>query len=141
MSNSQLGARAGEVAERNRALIRTAYEAFARGDVPLILGMLDPEVEWIDAEGFPTAGTYVGPDAVEGMFVRVGSDWARFAAIPGAYVADGDQVVVIGDYSVTHRATGRSATVPFAHVWRLREGRILRFRQFTDGLAFERLVR
>ena len=139
--SDQLESRTREVTEENRELIRTAYEAFARGDIPVILGMLDSTVEWTDAEGFPTAGTYVGPDAVKGMFAHVGSDWDRFAAVPSAYVADGDHVVVLGEYRVTHKATGKSATVPFAHVWRIKDEKIIRFRQFTDGPPFQRVVK
>jgi len=127
--------------EKNRALMETCYAAFARGDIPLILGMLDPKVEWTDAEGFPTAGTYVGPDAVQGMFARVGADWQRFEAVPHNYVADGDRVVVLGEYNATHNVTGKSATVPFAHVWQIKDGKIAFFRQFTDGPAFQRLVK
>jgi ketosteroid isomerase-like protein len=141
MSDDQLEFREREITEKNRQLIQDGYEAFARGDIPAILGMLDPQVEWTDAEGFPTAGTYVGPDAVHGMFAQVGSVWDRFAAVPSAYVADGDHVVVLGEYSVTHKATGKSATVPFAHAWRIKDGKIVRFRQFTDGPVFQRVVR
>lgn len=140
MSPDHLESRGRDITEQNRTLMRTAYDAFGRGDIPTILDMLHPSVEWTDAEGFPTAGTYVGLDAVKGMFARVGSEFARFAAVPSAYVADGDHVVVLGEYGITHKVTGRSATVPFAHVWRLEEGRIRRFRQFTDGPAFQRVA-
>jgi ketosteroid isomerase-like protein len=141
MSDDQLAPRTREVREQNREFIRTGYEAFARGDIPVILSMLDPKVEWTDAEGFPTAGTYVGPEAVRGMFAHVGADWDHFEAVPSTYVADGDHVVVLGEYSVTHKATGKSATVPFAHVWRIKDGKIIRFRQFTDGPSFQRVVK
>jgi ketosteroid isomerase-like protein len=141
MSDDQVESGTHAVTEVNRELIRTAYEVFARGDIPTILGMLDPKVEWTDAEGFPTAGTYVGPDAVQGMFEQVGAEWDHFEAVPSSYIADVDHVVVLGEYSVTHKATGKNATVPFAHVWRIDKGRIVRFRQFTDGPPFQRVVK
>ena len=140
MSDDRLESRDSGVTESSRELIRAAYEAFARGDIPAILGILDPKVEWTDAEGFPTAGTYVGPQAVQGMFAEVGSAWERFAAVPSVYVADGNHVVVLGEYSVTHRASGKSATIPFAHAWRINVGKIAWFRQFTDGPVFQRVV-
>ena len=54
----------------NGAVISDLYAAFARGDVPAVVGALDPHVEWREADGFPTQGTFVGPEAVvNGVFV------------------------------------------------------------------------
>lgn len=119
--------------EQNVRMVRGAYEAFARGDVPGVLAILDPEVEWTDAEGHPYAGTYVGPDAVnENVFQRIGADWSHYEVEPTEFVADGDHVVVLGEYRGTHGETGQSFTSPFAHVWRIENGKVVRFRQFTD---------
>ena len=48
----------------NTDMVRGAYAAFEVGDVPGVLGVLAEDVEWIEAEGFPTAGTYRGHDEV-----------------------------------------------------------------------------
>lgn len=45
-------------------VIRGMYSAFARGDVVSVLAALAPQIVWIEAEGFPSAGTYATPDAV-----------------------------------------------------------------------------
>jgi ketosteroid isomerase-like protein len=37
----------------NVDVIKNAYEAFGRGDVPAVLGAMDPEIEWHEAEGNP----------------------------------------------------------------------------------------
>ena len=39
----------------------------------------------------------------------------------------GDTVVALGDYGGTYKATGKSFSAPFAHVWTLHDGKILRF--------------
>ncbi|MDX1418723.1 MAG: nuclear transport factor 2 family protein [Rubricoccaceae bacterium] len=127
--------------EANRALVRQAYADFAAGDLPAFLAILDPHVTWTDAEGYPYAGTYVGPDAlVQGLIARIGAEWDDYAVVPNAFVADGDRVVVLGDYSGTYKATGRSVEVPFAHVWQLTDGKVVRFRQFTDGPPWQRAI-
>lgn len=114
-------------------LIRGIYDAFARGDVPAVLGALAPDIRWTEADGFPYAGTYTGPDAVlNGVFMRLGTEWDGFAAVPAEHVAQGDTVVSIGTYSGTYKATGKRMEVPFAHVWQVKDGKIVRFRQFTD---------
>ena len=57
---------------------------------------------------------------------------------PGAVVDDwldaGDTIIALGQYRGTFRATGRSTTAAFAHVYRLSAGRIVRFQQYTDTL-------
>ena len=123
----------------NRAIVETAYADFARGDVEAFLAILDPSVTWVDAEGYPYAGTYVGPEALlEGLIARIGAEWDDYTVVPNTYVADGDHVVALGDYSGTYKATGRSVEAPFAHVWQLVDGKVVSFRQFTDGPPWER---
>ena len=48
--------------------VRGVYDAFAKGDVPAVLGFLAPDIEWTEAEGFPYGGTYNGPDACSRVF-------------------------------------------------------------------------
>jgi ketosteroid isomerase-like protein len=117
----------------NLAVLRGAYDAFAKGDVPKVLAMLAPDVEWIEAAGFPYGGTYRGPDAVlQGVFMKLGGEWDGFAAVPERYVADGDTIVALGTYSGTFRATGKRFVAPFAHVWWFADGKAVRFHRHTD---------
>jgi ketosteroid isomerase-like protein len=126
----------------NTEIIRSVYTAFATGDVPGVVGAFDADIHWTEAEGFPYGGTYVGPDAVvTGVFARLGSEWEGFAAVPHAFVAEGDTVVALGDYGGTYKATGKSFSAPFAHVWTLREGRIVRFQQYTDTALVQAALR
>ena len=52
----------------NKQIIQGAYQAFAEGDVPKVLALMDDKIEWTEAEGFPLHGTYVGPQAVVGVY-------------------------------------------------------------------------
>lgn len=122
-------------------LIQSVYDAFARGDVPAVLGALSPDVEWTEAEGFPYGGTYVGPGAVlEGVFMRLGTEWEGFSAVPDEFIDGGETVVALGKYGGTYKATGRSLRANFAHVWKVREGRAFRFVQYVDTLLVHRAV-
>jgi uncharacterized protein len=117
----------------NADLIRNSYDAFARGDIETVLAVLDPKVEWTEAAGFPTAGTYTGPEAVvAGVFVRLATEWENFEAVPDRMASDGGTVVATGTYSGTFKETGRSFTARFAHVWELRDGMVVRFEQVAD---------
>jgi uncharacterized protein len=37
----------------NVQLVQDVYGAFNRGDVPTVLGAMDPDMEWREAEGNP----------------------------------------------------------------------------------------
>lgn len=117
------------------AVIESLYAAFAKGDVPAVLGGLAADIAWTEAEGFPYAGTYHGPGAVlEGVFLRIATDWDGFSAVPAEFVDGGDTVVALGTYGGTYKATGKSFRADFAHVWKLRDGQAWRFVQYADTL-------
>lgn len=126
----------------NTEIIRGVYDAFARGDVPGVLAAMDPSVNWTEAKGFPYGGTYIGPDAIlENVFMKFGTEWEGFSAVPGQFVDDGDNAVVaLGAYSGKYLKTGKSMDVPFAHVWNLRDGKVVRFVQYTDTLEMARAI-
>lgn len=126
----------------NSEIVRGLYTAFANGDVPGVLGALDKDIRWTEAEGFPYGGTYTGPDAVlTNVFARLGSEWDGFSAVPQSFVAEGDTVVALGEYGGTYTATGKRFTAPFAHVWTLRDGKVVRFQQYTDTALAQAAVR
>jgi hypothetical protein len=109
------------------------YRAVASGDVPTVLGLLDDNVEWTEAAGFPYAGTYHGTQAVlDGVFTRVAGEWDGFESEPSLLVAEGDEVVSLGTYRGTYRATGRSFSARFAHSVTVKAGKIVRFEQVVD---------
>jgi uncharacterized protein len=121
--------------------VKAVYAGFASGDIPAVLGLLSPEIDWIEAEGFPYAGTYHGPRAVlEGVFMRLGSEWNGFAAVAHEFVNGGDTVVALGTYSGTYKKTGKSFEAKFAHVWTVENGKAVRFVQYVDTLLVHRAL-
>jgi uncharacterized protein len=120
--------------------IRGLYDAFAKGDVPAVLGALDDNIEWTEAEGFMYGGTYNGPNAVlENVFMKLATEWEGFAVKLGKVVDGGDgNVISTGTYSGKYLKTGKNTEVPFAHEWELKDGKIVRFRQHTDTAVVAR---
>ena len=67
-------------------LVRGAYAAFAKGDVPSVLAVLAPDVRWTEAEGGPYGGTFIGPNAVvENVFMKLGGEWDRLTVTPAEF--------------------------------------------------------
>jgi ketosteroid isomerase-like protein len=119
----------------NKQIIENGYKCFATGDIPGLLETFDENIEWKEAEGFPYGGTYTGVNAiVENVFMKLGSEWEGFSAVPDEILDAGDKIVALGNYSGKFNASGKSMKVPFAHVWTLRDGKIVKFVQYTDTL-------
>ena len=116
-------------------IIKGAYDAFAKGDVPAVLGTFDSEILWKEAEGSPYAdgNPYIGPHSVaQKVFQRYITDVDNFTLTPENIVDAGNTVLVEGRYTGTWKSTGTPLDVQFAHVWELKNGKVVRFQQYTD---------
>jgi hypothetical protein len=114
--------------------VEKVYRGLSAGDVPTVLGLLDDNVEWTEATGFPYAGTYRGPQAVlEGVFARIGGEWDGYKVEPSQLVTEGHEVVSLGTYSGTYKATGKSFSARFAHAFTVKDGKSVRFEQVVDS--------
>jgi ketosteroid isomerase-like protein len=120
----------------NVQMMRDLYEAFGRGDVPTVLGAMDPAIEWREAEGNPyqpSGKAWQGPDAiVQNLFMRLATEWDGFTVHPGEFHDAGDAVVVEARYTGTYKQTGRKLDAQVCHVWTTREGKVIRFQQYVD---------
>jgi uncharacterized protein len=124
----------------SKEIIEALYARFAEGDVPAVLAAMDDSIEWAEADGFPLAGTYVGPQAVlEGVFMRLGEVGDDFAPEPEQIIAEGDTVVVLGSYTWKHKSTGAPAKVKMVHVWTVADGKVATFQQHVDTLMVREL--
>ncbi len=131
------------MSQQNASLVRSLYESFAKGDVPAVLGAMDPGIVWNEAENFPYAdgNPYVGPTSVaQGVFARLGGEWEGFGVVLEEVLDAGETVVALGRYVGTFRRTGKSIRAQFAHVWRLEGGRVRAFQQYTDTAQAQRAV-
>jgi len=132
------------MSQGNVDVIQNVYAAFAAGDGPGAFAHMDPAIVWNEAEGFPYAdrNPYVGPAAIgEGVFFRLATEWENFQAVPKDFLDAGESVVALGRYTAKHNATGKALDAQFAHVWGLREGKIVRFQQYTDTAQASEAIR
>jgi len=131
------------MSESNVELIRGIYDAFAVGDVAGVLGRMSPDIVWNEAENFPYAdgNPYVGPEAVAGgVFARCASEWDGFAVAVDELLDAGDNVVALGHYLGAYKATGKSMRTQLVHVWRVADGKAVRFQQYADTLQVARVT-
>lgn len=72
------------------------------------------------------------------MFLPIVGAADGFSVSPERYTVDGDTVAVEGRYRGTWKATGTPVDAQFVHVWRLRDGKVIQFQQYTDTLQWAR---
>lgn len=123
------------MSQENVTLTRSLYEAFGRGDVPAFLGAMDPNIEWHEpgGPGYPYPGVHRGIQGVSGeVFAQVPSYYEDFALVPQDFVGAGDRVIVLGEFSAKGKASGTPFQAPFVHVFTFRDGKCIRFQNYTD---------
>ncbi|MBV6441594.1 MAG: hypothetical protein EPGJADBJ_03280 [Saprospiraceae bacterium] len=120
----------------NVAVVDGLYQAFAKGDVPAVLAVMDAGIVWNEAESYPYAdkNPYIGPDAVlNGVFTRIGAEWEYFNLTDiQLHDMSGNQVLATLRYKAKHKTTGKTIDSQTAHLWTLKDGKITAFQQFTD---------
>ena len=125
--------------EQNRKVVQDTYAAFGRGDIPALLGMLTDDVDWHGVIGVgpkvPQGGPRKGIKEVTTFFEQVGAtvDFKRFE--PQKFIAEGDMVVVIGFYESVVKTTGKHFASDWVMVYTMRDGKIAKFREFSDSLG------
>lgn len=118
----------------NLDLVRAAYEGTSEENGRNLLAVLSPEVIWTEAEGFPYAGTYVGPAAIiEGVFNRLATEWIDYRANVHTFMHDGDRVAAFGNYSGIFTLTKKPFSASFAHLYELHGGKIVQMTQYVDS--------
>jgi len=116
-------------------LVKAHYQANDRHDIAGMIGDIADDCRWTEMDGFPCAGTYIGPEAVvENVFKALGSAFEGYTFSLERLLDAGDEAVGIGTYTGTHKGTGKSFTARVVHVWGASGGKIRRFEQFTDTL-------
>jgi uncharacterized protein len=123
------------MSQANVALVQSAYAAYARGDIPAVLGVLTPDVEWHSTgrpEDFPALGPRKGLAAVQDFFNTVGQHIQFSEFSPQDFYCDRDKVFVLGHYAMTVKKTGRKLASDWVHIFSFRGGRVAQFREFLD---------
>lgn len=129
----------GAMSDRtNGEVVKRAYEAFGRGDLPGLLDLLTDDVEWTlqGPPSIPFSGTRHGREGVAEFFSLIGETVEFEQFEPREFVAQGDTVVVLGYERNLIKPTGRTFEQEWAHVYTLRDGKIAKHRAIEDTAAY-----
>ena len=118
----------------NLDIIRSTYEGPSEDNGKHLLSALAPDAVWVEAPGFPYAGSYVGAEAIiANVFHRLATEWIDYKANVHSYMEEGDKVAAFGVYSGTYKATGKAMQAIFAHRYELKNGKIVHMTQYVDS--------
>ncbi|HEV7145439.1 MAG TPA: nuclear transport factor 2 family protein [Pedococcus sp.] len=125
--------------ESDTELVRAGYEAFGRGDMDLVLQLLQ-DTEWHEAEGGPQGGVYTGAKAIlDGVFSPLMQLVQDFTATPQEILQAGEgRVLAVGSYS--GQGASGALNARFAHLWTVRDGKATHFEQFADTALLRQAV-
>ena len=123
-------------AEANGALIASAYDAFARGDVYGALAAFAEDIFWHVPGRGPLAHDYRGHAEVLGFFGHfMELSGGTFRLRVDDVLAKGDRVVVLCTESA--RRGGRSWSSPQVHVWTVKDGKATVFCEYPGDQQAE----
>ena len=122
----------------NIALIEKTYESFAARDYEAVMSNFADDFVWIAADNSPLAdqSPYHGVPAIRsGVFERIAAGFEKLVVVADEmFEADGGRVVVLGHYHGKFRGAPEEFETQVAHIWTVRDGRIVKFQQYLDTL-------
>ena len=125
------------MSEQNKSVVNQAYSNFKTGNINALLDLMADEVNWTlpEMEGVPFAGTRTGRASVGEFFESVNSTQESLSFEPRELIAEGDKVVALGSYQWRVKSNSREFGGDFAHVFTIRDGKIVAFNEYMDTAA------
>jgi len=123
--------------QSNVEVVKAAYAAFGAGDIQKLLSLMTSDIVWEfpASKVIPWAGTFKGPAEVGRFFAALMEHGEPEAFEPLSFVASDDRVVVLGRERFRVKSTGLTWACEWAHAFTVRDGKIARFREYTDTAA------
>jgi ketosteroid isomerase-like protein len=119
----------------NIELTQAIYRRFGQGDIPGVLELLDPSIDWIwyGPKEIPWAGHHKGHEAILKFFMAIGNNVSVEAFEPREFLpGENGMVTVLGWQRVRVNATSKTWETHWAHVWTVQNGLITRAREYFD---------
>ena len=118
---------------KNTEIVKKMYQLFANGETEKIKAIFADDLKWNIMVGFPNGGQYIGIEAVfENVFGYFNKYWDSWKAISTRYIETEDGVFVVGYYEGMNKETGKSVKADFASEYKVKDGKIIEYNQYTD---------
>jgi ketosteroid isomerase-like protein len=121
------------VSRANVDVVRSSFEALARGDFDQAFAVYDPEAEWHTADDEPDCETYVGIPALRALMDQLAEPWTnRFDDMVAfeRFVDCGDWVVVPWRARLHGKGSGIEIDLYETYAVLVTDGRIRRVEEY-----------
>ena len=128
----------------NISFVQSLYAAFGRGDITTIINGLAPDVDWgVNGrrKDYPLFGNWKSAGEVQKFFQGVAEHEEATDFSPREFFAADDRVCVLGHYAWKIRKTSRKVASDWVHVFTVRNGKVVKFREFNDTAQFAEAYR
>jgi uncharacterized protein len=124
-------------AQDNIRIAQQAYENFKTGDMQGLLGLFSNDIQWElpNIVNVPFSGKRQGLEKVREFFNQLAQTEENLGLDMSGFIGQGDRVVALGHYAWRVKTTGREYEADFAHLWIVRDGKLVAFKEYTDTLA------
>jgi ketosteroid isomerase-like protein len=122
--------------DENIALIQAAFADFGKGDIQTLLTRFDENAAWetpFPRDIVPYGGKRTGKAQIREFFDQLAQTTETLRFEPKEFIASGETVVVLGVFGGRVRKTGRAAESDFAMVFRIRNGKVTSYKEYTDA--------
>ena len=125
----------------NIEIVKRLYAAFDSDDsdssgngIDEILDLLAEDIDWEfqGPDAIPYTGSFHGREAVARFFTMIPDYVEALEFNVRQYLADGDVVIALGDEKMRVKSTGRTFEMEWADIYTFKNGKIARFREYTD---------
>jgi ketosteroid isomerase-like protein len=121
------------VSPGNAELLAPIYEEWGRGNWRPRFELYHPDMEWGWSDEFPgLAGVYQDPRDPNPRLRAWLSEWEHWRAEAEDYLEFGDHVVVLASYYGQGKGSGVEIHQDGAHVFELRDGKVVRLEIFAN---------
>jgi ketosteroid isomerase-like protein len=124
------------VSERDRrAIVGEVYDAYARRDFERVAALMHDDIDWViyaPMSVFPFAGARRGRAAVLEAMGSIATDFILDSYVPEVIIVDGERAAVMSDVRFTQRSTQRTLRFRVADLLRMRDGKLIEFREFLN---------
>jgi uncharacterized protein len=112
-------------------IIKQAYIYLNQKDIPSYFSLMSPDIEFYQTEELPWGGHYRGFDESKVFFSKY-SPLIDSSVEISHYIQAGDRTVVIGKTSGVAKLTGKTFSCNLAHIWTVKEEKIVRLEVYID---------
>jgi ketosteroid isomerase-like protein len=120
------------VSAQNVQVIRRMVEAFNDRDIDVLAQYMEADADLYPMRAQLEGKAYRGAEGVREMLADFDQDWEFVRMDAEEFHDAGDQVVLLGRLQARGRASGVDLDVPMGFVWRLREGKVVYARSFSE---------